>query len=285
MAVDPDQLALDDPPDPPPTKMTAHDVKTALGRHYGGDTGEEWVVIPEARSGAGFDGNNRQCDLIAIHTWASRGFVIHGHEIKVSRADWRAELDNPAKADAFFRYCHRWFVVVPAPWTKVIASKGEVPDGWGLIEARPDKVRQIIAPDKLTPQALPWPWMVGWLTQVDRRQKRDLKHQLDRARSEGITEGIERGKRDAVGGRAQTLLDAMRERANELKAATGISLWDPDSWRQDEIARLFKLADRYNGIDALLNRVDSIANGLARVAADMVAVQNTSTVDELRRAR
>ena len=62
--------------------------------------------------------------------WASRGTGIDVHEIKVSRSDWLRELDDPAKAEAWWPYCNRFWITAPPG----IIVPAELPEGWGLME-------------------------------------------------------------------------------------------------------------------------------------------------------
>lgn len=88
----------------------------------------EWALMEEVAPRTG--GGTRYADAVAVNLWKSRGYAVHGFEIKVSRADWMRELKNPAKADEVFGYCDHWWVVA-APG---IVRPEELPAGWGLLE-------------------------------------------------------------------------------------------------------------------------------------------------------
>lgn len=77
----------------------------------------------------GGPGTRRADALYAGFTSAS-GRILIGHEIKVSRADWRNELTKVGKADAWADACHAWYIVAPS--TEVVPPE-ELPDGWGLM--------------------------------------------------------------------------------------------------------------------------------------------------------
>jgi hypothetical protein len=111
--------------------LSAATVLEALERHYrkpdGSRDGE--ILIPEVQA----PGSQRRADLVRVGTWASRGEGIDVHEVKVSRADWLRELDNPAKAEAWWPYCNRfWVAALPG-----VVGEGELPAGWGLMEFPP----------------------------------------------------------------------------------------------------------------------------------------------------
>lgn len=73
--------------------------------------------------------------------------LLHGHEVKVQRSDWLRELRDPTKADAWRRYCDRWWLVA----TPGVAKPEEIPDGWGLIVGG----RVVIQAPVLDPEPMP----------------------------------------------------------------------------------------------------------------------------------
>lgn len=155
----PDQLPLEAPK---PSGIGTGTVLQALINHYrkpGQDRSGE-ILITEAQA----PGSNRRADLVRVGMWASRGTGIDVHEIKISRADWLRELDNPAKAEAWWPYCNRfWVAALPG-----VADPAELPDGWGLMEfpssGRRFKVRVQAAPKEAK---LTVPLMVELLRRAD----------------------------------------------------------------------------------------------------------------------
>ena len=112
--------------------MIAEDVKALLRARFGGDGA---ICMEEVGSGTGA-GAGRWADMVAMETWPSRGLVIHGIEVKVSKYDWLREKANPEKAEAVHRYCDFWWLAVtPGVVGDVMA---EVPAGWGVLEAHDD---------------------------------------------------------------------------------------------------------------------------------------------------
>lgn len=76
------------------------------------------------------EGPARRADAIYAGFTSASGRVLVGHELKVSRADWRAELTKIGKADAWADACHAWYVVAPS--TDIVPVE-ELPEGWGLM--------------------------------------------------------------------------------------------------------------------------------------------------------
>lgn len=96
----------------------------------------EWALFDQVRSttGAGVE-VLRTADAIAAHTWGpAETWRLHGLEVKLSRPDWLRELARPEKAAPIKLFCAAWYLVVPAPWKRVVLAAGELPDGWGLLE-------------------------------------------------------------------------------------------------------------------------------------------------------
>lgn len=97
---------------------------------------------------------NRIADFIAVDSWPVSDFALHGHEIKVSRGDWLAELRQPDKSEAFKRYMDYWWLVVP---DRDIVKPGELPAGWGLLapgRRGGGPLRACISAPRLQPDAL-----------------------------------------------------------------------------------------------------------------------------------
>lgn len=110
----------------PKEALTSADLVHRLRERHPAPT---WAFFSELRGGTGFSREGR-ADAIAMGLWPSRGMEIHGFEVKVSRSDWRRELENPAKAEQLQQFCDRWWVVVG---DESIVQAGELPPTWGLM--------------------------------------------------------------------------------------------------------------------------------------------------------
>lgn len=117
-----------------------------LNVRYGGvmpGNGIRYTRAEHVKSAAGFD-HRRVCDYMALDLWpggygpSRTGPMLHGHEVKVSRADWLTELRDPSKAEAFAQFCDFWWLVVS---DRGIVKPGELPEGWGLMVAHGNTVR------------------------------------------------------------------------------------------------------------------------------------------------
>lgn len=110
------------------------DLLARLERHYikPGETYPGGVFLPEVGWNGGT--SNSRADALYVGFTGSSGRLLIGHEVKVSCADWRRELDKPGKADAWADQCHAWYVVAPS--TAVVKPE-ELPHGWGLMLINP----------------------------------------------------------------------------------------------------------------------------------------------------
>lgn len=129
-------------------KATESSVYKLLAAHVCKDAGNgpNAVIAPGVRSAAGHHAR-RTIDAVSLGLWTTRGMLLDGYEIKVSRSDWLRELKNPAKAEEFAGLVDRLWLVVSDP---AIVQDGELPDGWGLLVQFGDKLRQKVRAQRLT---------------------------------------------------------------------------------------------------------------------------------------
>jgi len=188
-----------------PERETPADTKTmlaALMRHYRkpGAPRDGGVLIPEPAA----PGSGRRADLVRIGMTASRGAGIDVHEIKVSRADWLRELDDPEKADAWWPYCTRFWVVAPPG----IVQETELPCGWGLMEPLPRGRRfRVVAAAQVKAPELSVPLLIELLRRADNQRLAEI-------------EGLRREHASAE----WKIRDEARDEARKAAAAAGVPL-------------------------------------------------------------
>lgn len=253
--------------------MKSSDIAAALDRRYGqgpnnARQGEQWIAIREARSGAGFDGNNRQCDYLVVNTFPGQGMNVIGHEIKVSAADWKRELADPSKAESFARFCRRWWVVMPSKLAR--ECKPEIPPAWGLLSVS-DKgnVTEVVKAPAREPEAVPVWWWVGWLAQVDRRQRRAEGAEFERLISERLASQREQMEkqinRQALFSKESA--EQLAERVRQFRDATGIDVnhsW-ADEWHR--FADLWRLTRATRPFSETAKQLRTAADALDELAA------------------
>jgi hypothetical protein len=109
------------------TKVTAADIRAALRLHFPNGS---HAVLEEVRNGTGYRRTERYADALVCSCWPSRGLWLAGVEIKVSRSDWRKELEQPDKSAEIQKWCDYWWIAAP----KGLVKDGELPVTWGLLE-------------------------------------------------------------------------------------------------------------------------------------------------------
>ncbi len=109
-------------------KRTAKDMLDLLEKHYAPPPSKPAAgrLISEIQAPQSL----RRADALWLPiTTGQRGQII-GHEIKVSRSDVIAEISDPHKADAWARYCTRWWLVVSDP---ALVDGLDIPPEWGVM--------------------------------------------------------------------------------------------------------------------------------------------------------
>jgi hypothetical protein len=110
----------------PPPKFPAALLVRLLEEHHKGD---EWATYKELADGTGSH-KGRTIDFYALHLWPSKGYQSFAYELKVSRNDFRRELDDPTKRAPWEKLATECWYVAPSG----VIPVAEVPEGWGLME-------------------------------------------------------------------------------------------------------------------------------------------------------
>lgn len=210
-------------------KITADDIRRALTGAY---AAPEWYIGFEVGNSTGSN-CRRHADAVAINSYPSKGFEIRGFEIKVSKSDLKAELENGIKSDEIARFCDYWFLVVP----KGLADGFTLPPTWGVIEYCDGGLRQKVKAERL-PRIEP---TIGFLCAMLRGRERVVlasAHKLTAEREEQIRQNALWSVKDS----ARELAN-LRERLKEVKDATGISL---ESWTPTQ-----RIIDRLKAADSI----------------------------------
>lgn len=176
-----------------------------LERHYirPGEALPGGVFVPECGINGG--GRGSRADALYVGFTSTSGRLLVGHEIKVSRADWRKELDQAGKADFWADTCHQWWIVAPGP---EVVPVEEVPHQWGLMypSARTTTRMQVVRAAKTWPDRSPsWDAVRSIVARLDtlragrEYEVREKAVKAARAEAERLeTERMLRGEREAL---------------------------------------------------------------------------------------
>lgn len=228
------------------------------------------VIAPSVRSAAGFDAR-RTIDAVSLGLWPSRGMLLDGYEIKVSRSDWLRELKNPAKAEEFAGLVDRlWLVVADAE----IVKDGELPDGWGLLIKSGDKLRQKVKAGRLTTGLnLPSRFGRSFLVPLMRAMNTvppDVQAALAEEAKQAVSHQAERDRRD---------LQELREQVAAFEKGAGIEIktWrDGDAVSIEERGRAFAAAlEGESKVTQLRTTARRIANSAERLRKEAEDIAST----------
>lgn len=178
----------------------------------------EYTLLAEVRDAAGFHAS-RSADFIAVNLWPSRGLAIHGIELKSSRSDWLSELKKPAKQEAIFQYCDYFWLLTGGDG---VAKMEEIPDAWGWLVIKGEKVHTMKEAPKLDPRPCSKTFLCALLKRAS--DKTDYVHRSEI--QEEITKAQDEGKKfnEWEVTRIQKEIKSLKEAVKEFEDAAGIKL-------------------------------------------------------------
>lgn len=186
-----------------------------------------YALFEEVKNQTGYSKRSeRYADALALSLWPSRGIGMTGFEIKISRADWKKELDDPAKAAEFSKYCVAWYVVAP----EGIVERLELPATWGLVEV-PEKGRKRLVTRVEAPPLTPQPWDQSFVAALLRRQHEQLTGYVQQA----VTAQLDGAKQKQKAEHEEALIRASagekryRELYESMLLRLGLNRYDADS--------------------------------------------------------
>ena len=171
--------------------------------------GKEWTHEKTIR---------RRIDAVAVGTWKKTEHLIHGFEIKVSRADLLSELKDPDKAAPAIKMVDRWWLVLGD--AKILKDTDPVPEGWGIMVAsgRGLKVLRDAAPTGGSPD----PRFVAALLQSAIGGRGSVTRSLgywdgiNRGVASGKISGRQEGYRDGYNAGVKSEREYQEERISQL---------------------------------------------------------------------
>lgn len=163
-----------------PAKGPTKQLEEALHAHFIAPADR----LSEAGAGAVYltevtaPGSSRRADVVHVGLWQSRGAgCIDVCELKTSRSDFLRELNDPAKAEAWWPYSTTFSIVVPHI---SIAHPDDMPNGWGLMVpgSRGRRFKVLVKPAEREPRITP-SLLVTLLKNTETSRTNDLRHQRD----------------------------------------------------------------------------------------------------------
>lgn len=244
--------------------MKSSDIRAALKVKF---CKPEYLIFWEVSNSTGSSAS-RHADAVAMSIWPSRGYVIHGFEIKVSRSDFMAEMKDPSKADAVGKFCDFWWLVVP----KGLVKPEELPETWGLMELTGTNLRVV----KQAPKAVTVVIDRGFAAAMLRRTIDPNQEEIDLAVAK---ENDEREKRftlevDRATMNLRDSLAKQREWRNDFEAAFGVAVKQYSAPK--DIAHQIKVAEKISGQwgEASLAQVKRHADALSSAISEMTTSIN-----------
>lgn len=231
--------------------------------------GTEWALALEVADATG--GCRRRCDALAMGLWKSKGLHLHGHEIKHSRSDWLAEINDPTKADMFAKRCHYWWICAP----KGIVKLEELPATWGLMHATEKTSLRVAKPaTKMEPEQVSWSFFASCMRAFG--ESTDLAKDKAREYSRGYNDAQEQLKKRYEDNRSiEQTRDAMelnrvKQSIADFEAASGISIKMFDG---KKIGEAVKLAQQISGYESVANLAEK-AHRAAGILTDLIDEMN-----------
>lgn len=239
--------------------MTAPEILDTLALKWPDDT---YIKIHEAPDAA--DRRGRKIDCLVISTWASRGFERDAVEIKVSVSDYTRELENPEKADWWWKHSHRFWIAAPAELADRI--RPTLPSPWGLLAVEPGRTPAVaVKPEKHEPEPLPWGSVVGCMRASADFGYNAMRRAEDRGRAEGRKAAEAASQRNDLNIRTQEALERLQAKVRAYKEASGIDI--EAEWHAENLGKAVALVRKaIHAPDDFCKQIDTLADHLHRRA-------------------
>lgn len=187
-------------------KMSSEGVIAALRTTFP-EPAHAWLEQLRDRTGYAGSRPNRYADALIVSCWPSRGIWFGGIEVKVSRQDWKRELEDPEKSAPIQSFCDYWWIAAPAG----IVELAEVPETWGLLAIEGKRVKRLKEAPKLARTELTPSFVASIL--------RNAAESQGRARLSGYDEGYRQATERVDMSRIQELEGKLSEAEKQTARA------------------------------------------------------------------
>jgi hypothetical protein len=170
----------------------------------------------------------RHIDAVAMCIWPSRGYEIHGFEVKCSRSDLVRELAQPEKADDVAGHCDFFWLVLNDK--RIVNESVILPDGWGVMAPRGKGLTVVKKASRIEAPTI----TRGFVAALLRRawESTSPESRLEAAKKKSFEEGRTAGFQasNAMIEDAQTKHRALAKEVSDFESAAGITLCSRE-WR------------------------------------------------------
>lgn len=256
--------------------MNAGEVRKLLLTKYAPPS---WALLQEVRDGTGYSTAGRLMDAMAFGLWPSRGLEIHGFEIKVSRGDWLRELKQPEKAESFYKFVDRWWIVAPE---YVVAKPEELPKTWGFMLAKGGKLKTIVEATAKKATPINRLFMMAIIRRVSEAYV--SKGSFDELVAEKVAAKVDSAVSHATFGRDQLQREVkeLEERIRTFEEKSGVKI---DRWNAEPVGEAVRIVTKY-GPKAILaqykylgERMTELGGELSRIKDEAQTALEGLTVD------
>lgn len=245
-------------------RPTAAEIRLALARHY---PHPEYGIVFEVAQSTGHHAN-RHLDAMAMGLWPSRGLVLFGVEIKVTTADFRNELRNPAKAEQLARFCDYFYVAAPTGVVPIL----ELPKNWGLFEIDRGRVKERIPATRLQPQAVTKDFLAAVFRAASRPKPDDEIEAIMVERGKELEAHFEQRVANAIA-RHPDENKADAEAWRKVKADLGVDGWRGEAGlvKAIKLVHTLGIAGSYSAMHGLLAAARRMLTEIEPIAAEIEA--------------
>lgn len=198
---------------------------------------------------------HRWADAVAMSVWPSRGYDVHGFEVKVSRSDWISELRQPEKSAPVQSYCDRWWVCTP---DETLIHAGELPPTWGWMVCKGKGMKVVHAAPKLTPN----PLTVEFVASILRNFAKADETLVERR----IYDACQKAREDQSG-YLQKDYASLKKAVTDFESASGIKIerWDDGKEIGEAVSTLRSLKWQVERIGDAIKACETIGTMLKSV--------------------
>lgn len=241
----------------PKPRYTSRDLREALARRH---KAPEWAIFYEVSASTGQQ-IRRYADAVAMSLWPSRGFQIHGYEIKVSRSDLKAELEDPHKADDVGKFCDHWWIAAPAG----LCTPAELPETWGLLELNGNGLRTAKPAPRRAPTDVDRGFAAAMIRRAYDMQQAHISAAIDRGNAQRQAEAAAGVARETQ--RIRQEMEKLRDWAANFETAFGqkVTTYFPP----EDFAARIRLAEKIGSQYGPLAIIEREARNLAKLIGEL----------------